>query len=1173
MNPKKDSSAAILSVQMINTPDLCNLILNAIPDAIHIIDQDLRILACNDAMNRFLQFSGYEGEIIGKTLPEAFPFLRSSIIGIYENIFSSGAGSEEEEPAWKKDERIVIETTRIPIISDEKVAYVVTVIHDITKRIRIQREITRRSRILEAVNSIISISARTNSENELCADALEQVMKLLEFDAGGIYQYHPQTRTSTLLCHNNLPEGFYEEVHRYEFDSSPVSSAIIRGEGVFSDDYGAINPDRATRYGIHALACIPIMKKTGLAGVLNIISFHDYHFTEEDRELLRAIGIELGNALDSLETKRELIIQQQNTTNLVDSLWDMILILSRDGTIIGANRASAMVLGYEPTQIEGMNLQDIISDQSIRSRMVDPGRHGSSRVFKARLRHLNGHLVETEIVISNGRWDRDPVSIAVIRDRTLIAQAEERLKESEERHRILLERLPDYILVIRDGSILYLNPAASELMVPSTENPESIFSYIIPEFHNVVRSTLARLNQNEQTGPFEIKILINSRIRTVLVNAVSIRYGDKPADLVVLTDITERKQIESEMMNRARVSGIISRIISAIHQAETLKAIHSQVLDTILTETGIKSGVLFLTDKTGKTAEFTHACGVPTTLLSRIKTILIPLKPITMSTLEGDLSRVLFTDLYPGLDLPTGISSVYPVPLLSGMEVSGELHLYLSRDQDTDTVLPEILPSIGRELGAAIARIRAQEELKGSEANLQTLFQSITDMVFVIRTDGQITAINDAVRISLGLSEEMLVGANMNVLPDKGEICIHSLEELISSDQCCGKIVLTRTDGTTLTGEVRITSGIWNGVDVRFCVVRDISEQVYIEMALRQSEERFRAIFEQASIGMVLTDASYHIIQTNEYFQQMIGYQAPELFGRHISDLTLPEDYEKELSLVSALTGKETTGNISLEKRYIHKNGSIIWSLIRMIALTGEKGEIIGVIGAVLDITREKKADDALKSALTKLNLLSSITRHDILNQLTGVIGYNEIISMMINDANISQYLEKQRKAAETIKHQIEFTRYYEDLGVNEPGWFVIDELVARAVSRLDLKGIRITTKTDSHAIYADPLIETVIYNLIDNAIRYSEKGSTILVTAIPEEGGSNLIVAFTDDGVGVSYADKDKIFKRGFGKNTGFGLFLAREVLNITGMTIRETGIPGNGARFEIIIPEGMYQ
>jgi signal transduction histidine kinase len=108
--------------------------------------------------------------------------------------------------------------------------------------------------------------------------------------------------------------------------------------------------------------------------------------------------------------------------------------------------------------------------------------------------------------------------------------------------------------------------------------------------------------------------------------------------------------------------------------------------------------------------------------------------------------------------------------------------------------------------------------------------------------------------------------------------------------------------------------------------------------------------------------------------------------------------------------------------------------------------------------------------------------------------------------------------------------------------------------------------------VLADPLLEKVFYNLIDNALRYGgEKMTSIHVTS--HEGNGNLVIAVEDDGNGISAGDKTLVFTKGFGKHTGLGLYLSSEILSITGITITEDGEQGKGARFEIIVPEGAWR
>jgi signal transduction histidine kinase len=145
-------------------------------------------------------------------------------------------------------------------------------------------------------------------------------------------------------------------------------------------------------------------------------------------------------------------------------------------------------------------------------------------------------------------------------------------------------------------------------------------------------------------------------------------------------------------------------------------------------------------------------------------------------------------------------------------------------------------------------------------------------------------------------------------------------------------------------------------------------------------------------------------------------------------------------------------------------------------------------------------------------------------------------------------------------------------LGVKAPAWHDVNALVSQATAGLPLTGIRIVTELQGLEIFTDPLVEKVFYNLIENALRYGGgKMTTIRVSSHDE--GSSLILVFADDGEGIAERDKKAVFERGFGKNTGLGLYLSREILGITGISIAETGVPGKGARFELTVPEGGFR
>jgi signal transduction histidine kinase len=179
----------------------------------------------------------------------------------------------------------------------------------------------------------------------------------------------------------------------------------------------------------------------------------------------------------------------------------------------------------------------------------------------------------------------------------------------------------------------------------------------------------------------------------------------------------------------------------------------------------------------------------------------------------------------------------------------------------------------------------------------------------------------------------------------------------------------------------------------------------------------------------------------------------------------------------------------------------------------------------------------------------------------------------MIDDPKtLIEYIKKGERAANTIEHQIRFTKDYQDLGVAAPAWQNVNASINKALSRLPMRDIHVGIDPANSEVYADPLFEKVFYNLIENALKYGgDQMKTIRVSS--QESGAHLTIICEDDGVGIPEEDKQKLFTKGFGKNTGLGLFLSREILAITGITIIENGTPGKGARFEITVPKGEYR
>ena len=346
--------------------------------------------------------------------------------------------------------------------------------------------------------------------------------------------------------------------------------------------------------------------------------------------------------------------------------------------------------------------------------------------------------------------------------------------------------------------------------------------------------------------------------------------------------------------------------------------------------------------------------------------------------------------------------------------------------------------------------------------------------------------------------------------------------------------------------------------------------------------QRYQTLFEHSGTAMIVIEDDCTISLVNSLFEKMFGYSREEVENkksfvdfvtaeckeklienhqkRREDDPTVPDYYE-----IKGLTkgGKEL--DLAISVGLFQKTRQSVASLID---ITGRK-----TIEREREYyTRElQQQAQALMQANDKLNILNQITRHDINNQLTTIIGYFDLLKDEITDTKILQYLDIQIRAAENIQEQIIFTREYQDIGIQSPRWFDIRSMIEDTAGTLTLSGINLIVHFDDWEMKADPLVTKVFYTLLENGIRHGERVTQIDFSC--GEMDTGLTIIYEDNGMGVPGDHKEDIFQKKYFKHTGFGLFLVASILNITGITIRENGVYGRGARFEIMVPKGAYR
>jgi PAS domain S-box-containing protein len=466
--------------------------------------------------------------------------------------------------------------------------------------------------------------------------------------------------------------------------------------------------------------------------------------------------------------------------------------------------------------------------------------------------------------------------------------------------------------------------------------------------------------------------------------------------------------------------------------------------------------------------------------------------------------------------------------------------------------------------------------LKLSEEKFSAAFHSTAVlMALSTKTDGKFVDVNEAFLETLGFSRKEVIGKSALELGlfvqrvDRTE----AIRKLEDTGRVRGLEIPFRTkDGSIRNGLFSIDSLMIGGVPCLLTTLTDITDRKRAEDALAD-----RLVFQQALIDSIpypvfIKDATARFVGCNRAYEQEFGTTRDYMLGKTVLDLEYLPSMERQRFHTEDMEVIATAGRSSYELPIVYADGLTHMTLYSVDGFRLADGRPGGLIGMLVDITDRKRAEEILHQTNKKLTLLSGITRHDINNQLTVIMGYLTILENQLSDSSFADYFSKITIAAQRISSMIQFTKEYEQIGVNAPLWNDCRTLVETTIKQAPLG--KVMVKNDlpcGTEVFADPLIIKVFYNLMDNAARYGGKITTIRFSVDERDG--NQIIVCEDDGDGVPSDEKERIFDRGFGKNTGLGLALSREILSITGITISERGEPGNGGRFEIMVPNEAFR
>lgn len=483
---------------------------------------------------------------------------------------------------------------------------------------------------------------------------------------------------------------------------------------------------------------------------------------------------------------------------------------------------------------------------------------------------------------------------------------------------------------------------------------------------------------------------------------------------------------------------------------------------------------------------------------------------------------------------------------------------------------------------------RLEEAFRSSNLQMSGVIYNLPDATFAIDREGKVIAWNRAMEVITGIRAVDILGKGNYeyALPFYGERRPMLINLIASPDARIGEWGYSdiRRKGNAVTAETpaldksnlphvlwTIAAPIFDAAGEQAGAIEtlaDITERKRAQAVLQDSFLRFREILENTGAATAIIEGDDTISYINPEFERLLGYVREEVEGKKKwLEFVTPDDSVRMQEYRQKRKADPSGIPSRYEFRFIRWDGEVRTGFLSITNIPGTERIVV----ALFDITDKILAEEAVRRANKKLNFFSSITRHDILNQLTVLKGSLELTRQDTTDPGRVGIIDREIKAADAIEALITFTRDYQDIGLEPPVWQDLKTTVLTACAEIPLGSTTLSVEVDGVGIYADRLLEKVFFHMVRNAIDHGGKVTRIRIFC--KESFEELHVICEDDGIGIPPDAKERIFNREFFMETGLDPYLAREILSITGISVVETGEYLEGARFELHVPKGGYR
>ncbi len=838
-----------------------------------------------------------------------------------------------------------------------------------------------------------------------------------------------------------------------------------------------------------------------------------------------------------METELQQLSQEQQV--LLDTTPAMIFWIESHGRFVRVNERLAATMDMAPEELAGKYIHEVYPEEQAQEYMRDNQEVMQSgeprRDIEEPVETPEGvrWVSTTKVPHRDAHGDIDGV-IGFSVDVTERKQTEQQLREQRKLAQTLLNATHDTALLADvDGTILAVNDAMAEAMGDDREAivgshmvdriGREAYAYRTPKVREVQRTRQAVQFTDERAGR-----IFSHRFYPVLDEQGEVRQV-----AVFSRDITDRLRAERELEE----------------SEETFRRLAEQSFDGI----------------------YRHNWhGVFTYVSPAVRRI---------AGYEPDEIEGTFFGRYICIrDLPKLLKSL--VTLKRGRPLEALRFSLQRKDGSIAMVEVNATPVVknGKSIGVQ-GNIRDITERSQIEQRYRRLVEASPELIAEGDEQGRFVTANPAMARALDTTPEDLVGRQASeLMPDD----VFRQRMACARDAIENDAIVEDEDmeGGRYYHNIYIPLDMPDGGRHIQLIARDITQRKKTEQALRESEARFRSIFTHAPIGIALVDLEGRPVLNNPAFRNMLGYSEEELASLPFPEFTHPEDVDKDLKLYEEIQ-EGTREGYTMEKRYVAKDGSVVWANLTVSIIRDESGRPLWGVGMAEDITERKRAEEEHRrqEQLAALGRIAAMVSHELNTPLANISLAAECLASRhgLRDSDELDTIRREVDNASAIVKQVLGFSRMDDMNLQRIDLESVVEEATASVRDTTLDTPDIDIDVASHTLMADEHhLYRAFVNIIKNAVLArdpDEEAHHVAITSATTDG--EIAVSIADTGVGMdaevqARADSPFYTTRPPGEGTGLGLYIARWVIERHGGTLTIESEPGKGTTVTVRLPLG---